>query len=383
MSITKPTLSLSPEAARRRPVTSATMEILGQAARERGGQHLLKVRLGLARGSRLLALHLPTQPAQRALAALVHNATLLGIDVVAFEVDRITLLGGTGREEIEQALRAVNACVVLESGSGDVGSALEHWLCDHLGSLPTALLRFDAAALVMAPMSTEGVGLGSLDRGDHHDLDLWLHARLERAQHIELEDAAGTRLSLELTRGACSAGARQVGPHLWRFPSTPVSATVHAVDGKLVGPRVFMPDGSPDGHAPLRSFQFRDGALRAVEGPFGAIWMREAMQLVPGLFATRVAFGTCQRDPSANGNAPADDDGRPTAFERPGCIITLLDPRLGLTDRGDTSYRGISFCAASASLSVRVDGTPVLRDGGYTDAVRRLASAPRSPRDTR
>lgn len=383
MAITKPTLSLSPEVSRRRPVTSATIEILGHAARERGGLRLLKVRLGLVRGSRLLALHLPTRPAQRALAALVHTATLLGIDVVAVEVDRIKLLGGTGREEIEQALRTVNACVVLESGSGDVGSALEHWLCDHVSNLPTALVRFDAEALVMAPASTSGVGLGSLDRGDHHDLDLWLQARLERAQHIELEDAAGTRLTLELTSGACSAGARQVGPHLWRFPSTPVSAAVRAIQGKLVGPRVFMPDGSSDGHAPLRSFQFRDGALRAVEGPFGAIWMREAMQLVPGLFATRVAFGTRQRDPGASGDGPVDDGARPTAFERPGCIITLLDPRLGLTDRADACYRGISFCAASASSSVRVDGTPVVRDGAYTDAVRRLASAPRSPRDAR
>jgi hypothetical protein len=364
-----------PAEARRRPLTSETMEILSHATGERGALHLLRGTLRLTKRSRLLVLHPPTRSARRALALLVHNATLLGIEVLAFEADRVSLLGGTGREELDGALRTAHACMTLETGSGEVGAALEQWLCDHVGNLPSALLRFDAEALLTAPARTEGVGLGSLDRGPHHDLDLWLSARLERAKHLELEDGLGTRMTLELEHGARPAGARQVAANVWRYPSPPASAAVHTIAGKLVAPRVFMPDGTSDGHTPLRSFQFRDGALRGVEGPHGATWMREAMQQVPGLFVTRVAFGTCQRDANNAGEAFPGEETRPATFERPGCVITLLDPRLSLTDRTDSTYRGISFCVASDTLSMRLDGTPIVRAGRYTDAVRRLASS--------
>ncbi len=53
-------------------------------------------------------------------------------------------------------------------------------------------------------------------------------------------------MTLELEHGARPAGARQVAANVWRYPSPPVSTAVHTIAGKLVAPRVFMPDGTSD-----------------------------------------------------------------------------------------------------------------------------------------
>ncbi len=334
---------------------------------ERGARHLFHNELRLREGERLFVIR---HRAPRTLAAqrvLEHTALLLNIDVSSMLLDHVTMESDAGRHELLTKLREAQACVVVGGGAAQDALLLQTALLEHAKALPSVFLRFDAEALLASPTTPYGAMIGAHARGPHQQLNAWLLEKLQHTRHVVIHHTLTSNVELELGPPFAAAEYSQLGMRAWGYPVGPVSAAVTTIEGTLHAPDVFMPNGDlVTDHEP-RVFQFRRGALRAVQGEHGTEWLREAMADVPGMRVSRLSFGT---DLSELGHEALS---RPVAVSRPGCTLTMLDPHLAHVSPADVPYLGISFCLHSPTLHVQLDGLPVLRDGEYTEAVLRLA----------